>query len=87
MGLTVYACVAAWKIVGGSDLADKVEELASRCRSICTVYYAEGGPVIYEFYAKKHVLLRELRAAGLDELAKIVAECGDGDVSLLVNVL
>ena len=88
MGTTVYATVVRkWEVVGGSDLADRLDEFADMKADICTVYCTDGG-IMCEIYGRVAELRRALREHGLQEVAALLDGLkGEEEVSIILNVL
>jgi len=88
MGTTVYASVVRkWEIIGGSDLADRLDEFADEKAGFCTAYCTDCG-IMYEVYGKVAELRRVLREHGLHEVAGLLDELEDEeDVSIMLNIL
>jgi len=88
MGTTVYASVVRkWEVIGGSDLADRLDEFADTKADICTVYHTDGG-IMCEIYGNVAELRKALREYGLHEVAALLDGLkGEEEVSIVLNVL
>gem|GEM_PF-5105239 len=89
MGVTTYAhVVRRWKMVGGRDLAEKLDNFVEAFRDCCTIYYSDGGCVLYELYGLVSELKSALEKRGLEELVALLEGIDENEeVSLLVNVI